>query len=79
MNTVSAKDPKQTTRGAAVTRAKLALADALDLKLSYDREAEELALLGIVLGVEPDEARARLCDATLAELEEWLGKVGEMT
>lgn len=72
-------NPHQASRGAAVRRAKLALADAIDLKLSYDREAAELALLAKVMGCSVDSARARLTSATLEQLERWTRAVEGMT
>jgi hypothetical protein len=70
-STAKKGDPQNASRGAAVRRAKAELGDAIDRLLNLQIEEMELSLLGKTIGVEPDDVRERLNDATLGELLEW--------
>lgn len=71
VSTAKKGNPLQASRGAAVKRAKLALVEAIDLRLNLDWDRMELDLLAAVTGIGRGEVRARLAVATLEELERW--------
>lgn len=70
--------PTRSRRGAALSRAKSALSDALDSRLNLEiisQEQRKIELLGEILGLSPSESLSRLAGADLGEIEGWIGKV----
>lgn len=70
-------DPQNASRGAAVTRAKRELGDAIDALRNINIERMEFELLVEVIGCSLEEVEARLNTATLGELKEWIANIND--
>ncbi len=74
VSTARRGDPHNASRGAAVERAKMELAEALDRKLELIAVSQDELRMGVlaeVIGCSVGVAREMLGCATLGELEKW--------